>query len=172
MDSVIHFNWTKTKGVKSAAQLISTPKGAHGAQNWWVICSRRISYNPLQSQTSCAINHITTADVRPREHHLQFCLMFFTVETKRGKKKEKRKTCDKLQRLRKPCGMRSSQTPIMMHMSILLNYLGWQNLETQLNGKFRGLWWCKNLWIALHLITSVHVFKIQSVILRSDLFNS
>lgn len=131
VDSVIHFNWTKTKGIKSAAQLISTPKGAHGAQNWWVICSRRISYNPLQSQTSCAINHITTADVRPREHHLQFCLMFFTVETKRGKKKEKRKTCDKLQRVRKPCGMRSSQTPIMMHMSILLNYLGWQNLETQ-----------------------------------------
>ena len=47
------------------------------------------------------------------------------------RQKEKKKTCDKLQRLRKPCGMRSSQTPIMMHMSILLNYLGWQNLETQ-----------------------------------------
>ena len=73
----IHYNWTKTSRVKSAAQLICTPKSAQGAKNWCVIWFNLLTVRPLQNQTSRAINHISPDLARIQNcTHSQFCLMF------------------------------------------------------------------------------------------------
>ena len=132
------------------------------------ICSRRISYNPLQSQTSHAIDQITTADVRPIE-----CIVLVSSSVLldvlychcRVQTRQKVfKTCDKLQRLHKPFFMRSSQTSIMMHMSILVNDLGWQNLETQRQIQ-------KAVIVYKSLNCPAPDYMSSKFILRSDLIN-
>ena len=45
-----------------------------------------------------------------------------------------------------------SQTPIKMQLRVYF-WMTWGGKTLKLSGKFRRLWWCINLWIALHLIT-------------------
>ena len=60
---------------------------------------------------------------------------------------------DKLQRLQKRAARVLTNSNYDADASIFLNDLHWSGKTLKLSGNFRRLWWCINLWIALHLIT-------------------
>ena len=156
VDSVIQFNWTRTNWVKTTAQLISTPMGARGAQNWWVIyangksdiirCKAKLVIRSIiQRQSTLDLERILLVSSSPL---LDVLYCHCRDQTRQTVFKTWVINCRDSRTVRHAFVTNSNY---IMHISILLNDLGWQHIETQRQIQKAG--WRINLWIDLHLIT-------------------